>query len=163
MIYSNGGTIGRSFAPTASNVQQLAESGGDATGPGQAVQTLSLRYPRVVGAGSIAPSQLLNAPGSAGLPQQNANNPLIEAILRAVMGGFGTPQQTAPSALGGQSFPNVPSPRVTPGVDEGSQAPLVSRPPYVPPVQTRGGTEPGDVRPVPPGKRQGPDNYPERF
>jgi hypothetical protein len=92
--------IGQSFAPMGDPTQRpQADAGGQ--GPQEAIKILNLRMPKVAGAGAPAPQQLLNGMGSAGLPQQNANNPMIEAILRAVLGHLSPQMQAAPSAMGG--------------------------------------------------------------
>lgn len=65
----------------------------------QAIQTLSLRIPRTVGAGSAAPGQLLNSPGGSALGGNVNSAALLEQIRRMLFGGganFGTP--TAPGA-----------------------------------------------------------------
>lgn len=113
--------IGQTFAPLPSGdpneeLRRRQQGGGPLSNVGQAIKTLSLRIPRVVGAGSIAPSQLLNGPGAAGLPQ--GGNPIIDAILRGVLGNYTPPQQVAPSALGG-GLGAIPTPHVIPGFDEG--------------------------------------------
>lgn len=160
--------IGQSFAPLGDPTQQRPSAGGANTaGPQEAIRVLNLRMPRVFGAGAPAPAQLLTSPGSAGLPQQNAHNPLIEAILRAVMGGFGGGPQVAPSAPGGmppggmsQGMPGGGAPAPSPTIP----APAVH---YQPNPPGRGGTAgpnpplPREDRPTP-GRRQGPDNYPGR-
>src|SRR5690242_3696958 len=105
--------IGQTFAPLWDPAQQrpAGPTGGD--GPSQAIQTLSLRIPRVVGAGSIAPSALLTSPGSGGLPTENMS-PLLQQILQAVLGRVTPQTQSAPTAMGGFTPSNLPPPKVTP-------------------------------------------------
>lgn len=114
--------IGQTFAPTGGDPTQRPSG---PSGAQDAIKILNLRYPRVQGAAAPAPQALLEGAGSAGLPQQNAVNPTIEAILRAVLGGqFSAPQPHAPSAPGGM-MPNAvaPPPSVQTGGQTGGQAP----------------------------------------
>lgn len=159
--------LGQTFAPLGDPTQQRPGGGpGSPTSAvGQAIQTLSLRYPRVQGAAAIAPNALLTSPGSAGLPQQGIN-PVLDAILRGILGNYsparqvapsapggmmgGITMQSAPSAMGGQPSVTLPTPRVTPGFGE-SQATQTERPPYTPPPA-----------PLHPGPRTGPPEFPER-
>jgi hypothetical protein len=131
--------IGQTFAPLGDPTQQQGPGGpgGPGGNVGQAIQTLSLRYPRVVGAGSPIPQALLEGQGSAGLPQ--GGNPIIDAILRGILGNFRPSMQTAPSAQGGMTPQvKVPTPVFTPiNPSEG----LSERPPYTPPAPTRPGPE----------------------
>lgn len=81
----------------------------------QAIQTLSLRIPRVVGAGSIAPGQLLNGAGGFG----NGSNPnaaaILEEIRRRLFGGnqSGAPSQP-PHGQFGPAVPHPPPPGAPP-------------------------------------------------
>jgi len=62
--------IGISFSPGQSDQQQQQGTGGSPSGAPplqQALQLLSLRLPRVLGANALAPSALLNASGASGL------------------------------------------------------------------------------------------------
>jgi len=131
--------IGQSFAPLGSPNQNRPGGPEGTGGVGQAISTLNLRYPRVQGAAAIAPSALLNSPGSAGLSQ--GINPTLAAILQAVLGRI-TPQQSAPSAPGGMTPGSIPPPRVVPIVP-GSEG-LTTRPPYTPPAQPLGPRTPPD-------------------
>jgi len=132
--------IGQTFAPLPTGdpndeIRRRQGAGGPLNNVGQAIRTLSLRIPRVVGAGSIAPSQLLNSPGSGGLPQSGIN-PVIDAILRGVLGNYTPPQQTAPSAPGGQTYPNIPPPQIIPGLDDSRSGGREISGSYTPPPQT---------------------------
>jgi len=118
--------IGQSYAPLGDPTQQRPSGMSPQGGPQQAIKILNLRMPRVQGAAAPAPAALLNSPGSGGLPQppmmggpqggpsQQPTNPILDAILRAVLGGYQPPQQSAPSAPGGgvPSSPNLPVPAV---------------------------------------------------
>ena len=115
--------IGQSFAPIGDpNMQRPSGGpGGIAPGAQEAIKVLNLRIPRVAGAGAPAPQALLEGGGSGALPQQ-PNNPIIQAILQAVLGHFAPQQQSAPSAMGGgmpgtpgplgQSGPQLPNPKI---------------------------------------------------
>lgn len=93
--------LGQSFAPLGDPMQQQRPSGpGGPGGAQEAIKILNLRMPRVAGAGAPAPQALLEGAGSAGLPQQQ-NNPVINAILAAVLGHFQPQLQAAPTAMGG--------------------------------------------------------------
>src|SRR6185503_7874749 len=85
----------------------------------QAIQTLSLRIPRTVGAGSPIPGQLLNAPGGSALGGNPNAAALLEQIRRMLFGGgganFGHPGGPVPTG-GGVPPGGMPgAPRVTPG------------------------------------------------
>lgn len=92
----------------------------------QAIQLLSLRLPRVVGANGLAPGPLLNAPGGMG----GTGNPLLEALLRlAGMSGGSLPQQGTPMAAP-QSFGGASPTRIIPGEgDRRPGTPLLPPPP----------------------------------
>lgn len=99
----------------------------------QAIQLLSLRIPRVVGAAAPAPAALLNSPGSGGRP--DVHSAVLQSVLRTIM--------AQPEALGVSAPP--PSPVTVPPLDAppvATEAPA----PIVPP--TRGG-EPGPGAPPP--------------
>lgn len=136
--------IGQSFAPLGGDpMMRPGGQGGQGSGAQQAIQVLNYRMPRVAGAGAPAPQALLEGAGSAGLPQQNAMNPTIAAILQAVLGHMQPQQQQAPSAPGGQAPPpaQMPNPRINfqplPG---GTAGPNPQQPPQRPgpPVQRPG-------------------------
>jgi hypothetical protein len=100
--------IGQSFAPLGDPMnQQAGPGGGGLESPAQqAIKILNLRMPHFgANAPTPAPQALLNGAGSAGLPQPNANNPVLDAILKAVLGHFAPQQQAAPSAMGGGMAP----------------------------------------------------------
>ena len=102
--------LGQTFAPLFDPQGQKQAGPQGQTGAPQAIQTLNTRLPRVLGANAPAPAALLNSPGSAALPTDTMN-PVIEAILKAVLGHFSPQQMAAPSAPGGMSsVPPLPMP-----------------------------------------------------
>lgn len=132
--------LGLSFSPfnTAQpqNVQGAGQPGA-APSAQDAIRVLSLRLPRVVGAGALAPGPLLNAPGGAAFGGSGFN---LEQLLQLLFGqrpgqmGIepGTMRQpmTSPmgSLFGGAMMPQPGLPM--PGPDRG-KAPA----PYVQPGQ----------------------------
>lgn len=123
--------FGYSFMPgqNGDQAQQRPQAGG---GPQSAIQMLSLRLPRVLGAQAMAPGALLNSQGGGGMP-----DPMLQAILRlaGMAGNRGTmapqagigPEQMMPfqppqqqAGFGDQSAPGPMTPRVIPG-EEGQQ------------------------------------------
>jgi hypothetical protein len=137
------------------------------TGVQEAIQVLSLRLPKTVGARAIAPGALLNAQGSGG-------NPRIDSVVSQVLGryfptgdpggasapmvpssappggGYGgsfTPGQIAPETPLSEIFPNVArAPRIMP-MGDGAPPPIT---PEGPPVG------PGTRTPVPPPSQPPP-------
>lgn len=99
----------------------------------QAIQMLSLRLPRVVGANGLAPGPLLSAPGGMGQPGGDAAlNPLLQALLRlaGMSGGGGSMAPGGPSIGPG----TAPMARVTPGEGETRPGPQL-----MPPMPPSGG------------------------
>ena len=79
--------IGTSFAPT--NGDRQANGNGGPDGIQRAIQTLSLRLPRIVGRGAIAPASLLS--GGAG-----AGNPLMAVLASLLRQSAVAPNQVNP-------------------------------------------------------------------
>jgi hypothetical protein len=83
--------LGMSFAP---NDDPTAQRRGPSPAPIQeAIRVLSLQMPRVIGANSPNPAALMSQMsgqmnGGQGLGGPTSN-PIIEQLLRALMGGFG--------------------------------------------------------------------------
>lgn len=156
--------LGVSFLPSRQNPQDPT-----LTTPGSAVKptisplntawnVLSLRLPKFLGARSLAPQELLNAPGAGGaagaLPPSmsagaggspvsggtdsggfNPDSALFEAAVRAML-GVGS---TAGTGFGDLGTPEVP--RLIPGVDEkGSSGDIITAPPIAsaPPITDDG-------------------------
>lgn len=135
--------LGISFAPDSGSQQNSQKP----TPVQQAIQTLSLRIPRVVGAGSLAPQGLLTAPGGGGLSGNPNAAAFLEELRRRLFGGGGqfptaSPPITAPSGPktvdpgssqpqpgSGQPAMPFPAPTVTPG-DDGPK--VVDEPPAAP-------------------------------
>lgn len=161
--------LGRTFAPLFDPSQRQPQGGPQGQdGAQQAIQTLTTRLPRVVGAGAPAPQALLTSPGSGGLPSENIS-PVIQAILQAVLGHFSPQQQSAASAQGGMMpqslIPNVkyqypgpgPGTPPPPGGDSGAEPP----PPQPAPEPLPRYGQPGDTREDRQTRqgKQGTDNY----
>jgi hypothetical protein len=99
--------IGQSFAPLGNGMPAKPDGGGVAPGAQQAIKVLNLRLPRVVGSGAPAPGALLNAQGASGLPSAGTN-PMLEALIHAVMGGYAPATGAGPTP--GASGPSSPLP-----------------------------------------------------
>jgi hypothetical protein len=116
--------LGVSFMPGQGGQQQNAQK---PTPLQTAIQTLSLKIPRVVGAGSGAPQALLQGAGGGGLGNPNAAS-VLEAIRRMLFGGGmpGAPQMpTAAPQLPQGRFGTMPMPRYA---EPGGGAPEPSAP-----------------------------------
>jgi hypothetical protein len=124
-------TFGLSFTPgQPQNGQQSGQQGGQPRGNvspvQQAIQTLSLRIPRVVGAGGLAPQALLTAQGGSALGNPNSAS-VLEEIRRRLFG-------PAPTATPGTYTPPNPPPYVpTPSWNPPTLSPSPTRPSYPPP------------------------------
>lgn len=120
-------SMGVSFVPSGQGDPMNRQQQGQAPGAPplqQAIQMLSLRLPRVVGANALAPGQLLNAPGGMG----GSGNPLLEALLR--LAGMGGGQgQPGMGAQGLPSFSGSTLPRFGAGDEQQRPAPSVQPPP----------------------------------
>jgi len=124
----------------------------------QAIQTLSLRIPRTVGAASGVPQQLLTSGGGSMLGNPNAAA-LLEQLRRFFMGGgnLGTPGGPVPPGgappMGG--LPGAPIPpgggapggpppvRLPPRIDVGDPTPGQAPANDPPPAQPMGGVPSG--------------------
>jgi hypothetical protein len=101
--------LGQSFAPLP---EQAPNGQNGRSGPispvQEAIQTLNLRMPRVLGAGAPAPAPLLNSMGSAGLPMAEGmqDNPLLAAFLRMISGGFGSATGMMPGHTAATAAPS---------------------------------------------------------
>jgi len=87
--------LGLTFSPTATTDPTKAQR--DPNAPVQeAIRTLSLRIPKVLGARGMAPAPLLNGPGAAGV--MNPQGMDLERLLRMLFGQMTgqTPAQSAP-------------------------------------------------------------------
>lgn len=99
--------LGQRFAPLPGDdpTRRPQNTPGGPISPVQeAIRTLSLRLPRVQYAGSPVPRALLTNPGMPGLPTPSptpnaqGENPIMEALLRIIRGGFGGSQDIVPNA-----------------------------------------------------------------
>lgn len=166
--------FGVSFMPTPQNGGETGRP--TAVEPVQeAIKILSLRLPKVVGGGAIAPAPLLNAPGAGGnplgrsalaqqrfAPQPSAGgigglspevlNQLIEVLSRRPP--MPTPFGAPPSAPPSPSFGSIPQPKITIGDESRNPTPRPSTPsPQPPSVPTV--TLPSN--PTPPAPPPAPD------
>lgn len=117
--------IGVSFVPAAGKDSRQVDAQDSAVQ--QAIQVLSLRLPRVVGAQGLAPSTLLNAAGGAALTGAGGNvDRIVDQIINRIM-----PEGAQPGPV-----PTVPTPRVVPGGQPGQPGqpptPGVPMPPRMP-------------------------------
>ena len=142
--------IGQSFAPLGDKTRPQSGGPGGSGGPQEAIQVLNMRMPRFPGAGAPAPQALLQGAGSAGLPQQSIN-PVIQAILKAILGRFSPQQQAAPSAQGGMVPGGNLQPTGQPGGFEspGLQSPMPSFQMPTPALHYQEPSAPGGI-PLPP-------------
>ena len=134
----------------------------------QAIQMLSLRLPRVLGAQGLAPSALMQAPGGAGLGAP----PQLEQILQALFGfGLRSPSLAPSGLVGGQAPPMRPSaPPPLPRIEAGVRGPAIpGQRPGVPPLPNSGGWPPASpTLPTPaytpvPGRPRGYGNAPDNW
>src|SRR5262245_8106566 len=141
MMPPDTGSIGLSFTPTAQN-QAQQQAFGSSNPVQDAVKILSLKVPTVVGAQSLAPAGLLNAPGAGGLP----GGLNLDDLLKKLFAAGGGPASLPPGFGGTPGITGAPSPpslmpRITPGTPPPSGAPPSRLP-------GPGGT---DIVTVPPG------------
>jgi hypothetical protein len=126
--------IGISFLPSADAAEQGPRQGNMEGDLGQALQILSLRLPRILGAHSISPPGLMNAQGAAGAGGFNPMQAVIQALLAAGGGGGGQGMgggAQGPMGIGGQLGPTAPPPpRIIPG---GGDVPIGPEQPVAPP------------------------------
>jgi len=140
--------LGLSFAPGQDEMTQRQNGAGPSTSPIQeAIRVLSLRMPRVLGASSPAPAALLSGPGSQGLGG-HPGNPIIEQLLRALLGG-----QTSGGPMDGLPGGAMIAPPMMPG--PGPMGGGMSGPPLIPGFKF--GEQPG---PFPPGMPSGGTSSP---
>ncbi len=162
-----GDGFGVSFSPGQQGGQGQAQGAGRPSPVQQAIQTLSLKLPRVAGAGSVAPDALLNSAGGGQLGGPTDAASMLEAIKRMLFGNQGgQPGQMHNLPMPGrQAAPGGTMPGPNPG---GFQAP--EPPPYLTPhiAPTEGKPEPPpspaglqSTPTVDPGitKQTGPDEW----
>lgn len=118
--------LGASFAPTNDNALD-AKRRGSLEGLPQAIQILSMRMPRFLGARGIAPEQLLNAPGAQGadpfLPA------VIQTMLQTLAPGADQDGGGSPFSGAGITGPVVRNPKVKPGIENPPGDPSFMGPP----------------------------------
>lgn len=151
-------TLGISFSPFGDNDPSKRPQG--APTPQQAIQVLSYRYPRVVGASSPAPAALLNGRGSAGLPGGGMD---LEQLLAMLFGARRPemPQRMEPD-LGRMQLPGL-----QPSAPAAPSQPPAPGPRTPAPNPGVGFVDPGDMSPSDPfGSQNRPsppiDRVPER-
>lgn len=127
--------MGISFLPGGQDDDDPLKKGQSAADRYQtAIKILSLRLPRFVGQGAIAPAPLLNASGSQGQRQMvMGGQPVQQAFAQMA----GLPSQTTPNvpfgSLPGMVSPNASqAPRIIPGLGSTPPPP----PPAPPPIPT---------------------------
>jgi len=138
-----GDPFGVSFSPVGQGQGgNQAQNAAQQTPVQQAIQTLSLRIPRTVGAGSIAPGQLLNAAGGSGLGGNPDAASMLEMIKRML---FGQPGQmgTGPQMPRSPGQPTPGQTNFTPHFTpiEGTGAPAQPPTPPTPAAAPLPGTE----------------------
>lgn len=156
--------LGYSFQPGVNGNGQ-ARNGSGPQAPRnpvqEAIQMLSLRYPKVFGARAIAPAPLLTSPGGMGQPAARGNvSAQALAILAGVPSGTGMPSMPAPMIpppplsspppMALSPAPSIPPPifRVPDRTDPGRRGPEpIFEPPFSP-QQT--GEGPWQGTPLPP-------------
>ena len=95
----------------------------------QAIQTLSLRLPRVVGSQALAPSALLHGAGSAGLSGSGSVDAIVQSVLKRMLPQAGSQTtQPAPAAPGMPQAPAVSGAQTGAPVLAGMPAPAASAP-----------------------------------
>jgi hypothetical protein len=144
--------LGISFSPFGQQPQsggQGGQSGAPAPTPQSAIQMLSFRTPRTVGANSPIPGGLLNAPGGAAFgggggqfgPAGGNLEQLLALLFGRMRGGVGALPE-GPQAMGGGigtpgpmpwdvtgPGPVIAPPKVRPGVGEPEPGPQITTPP----------------------------------
>lgn len=143
--------FGVSFSPANQQSGNTQQQQGRPTPVQQAIQTLSLRIPRVAGAGSLAPQALLNSPGGANVGGPVDAASMLEQIKRMLFGN----QQPGQIGTGpdlprdnGGSAPMPPSPMDPGGRGMPVPGPGGFTPPWQPPPQQPGA--PPEAPPAPP-------------
>jgi len=139
--------LGISFSPFGDDKGPNADPRAPQVSPQEAIRVLSLRVPRVVGAGSPIPSQLLNAPGGAAFGGGGGNGMGgLEELLAMLFGqrrqgavSPGLPIDQSPGgSLTGGIFPGM-----QPGAgDAPAPQPTPAPPPKFTPVQPPSAPEP---------------------
>lgn len=125
--------LGQSFAPLGNDPQQRPQGGIGGSPIQEAIRTLSLRVPRWTGGGTApAPQALLQSPGMGGMPgMSGTENPIMQALMRMIQGGFGGGMPSMMSQGGPQMPGGMPLPppkvqfaeRPAPDVDPNPQTP----------------------------------------
>ena len=88
-------SLGLTFAPTAAAQQDDKMRQGSPLQ--QAIQVLSLRLPRIMGARPIAPQQLLGAQGAAGGSPYGNPSAIVQQIMQQILGGKTPPVGVPPT------------------------------------------------------------------
>jgi hypothetical protein len=165
--------LGISFSPFAQQPNGASQTGYNPSAPASpqdAIRTLSLRLPRVVGASAPAPQALLNSPGSAAFGAAGNNLDQLMAQLfgpnRRLLPGGGTFNERPPQGdlglgglfgmgSGGAASPNATGSGYQPPMpwDTGASGPLPGFTFEKPP------TGEGDAN-VPPPPLRGPNGEP---
>ncbi len=124
--------IGVSFVPSTPNQTGTSGSNAAVTPLQQAIQFLSLRLPKILGQGAIAPAATMTAAGGAGLPADAGG---VEAFLRNLIqqaGQSGRPGSTAPTMAAALPSNYAPTTPAVPGATPTAPTPAIP-PPEPPP------------------------------
>lgn len=110
--------LGVSFAPTTENAQQNAQRPPELLP--QAIQILSLRLPRVLGAQAPSSDALLRG-GGGGQENSSVVSAVVQSVLQSVLGSTPPPAPSAPGAAAG-GIPSSPSALSAPTEAQGVQS-----------------------------------------
>jgi hypothetical protein len=107
----------------------------------EAIRVLSLRLPKVVGSGAVAPSQLLQSRGSG-------SNPTADSVVQQVLQRM-FPQAAPPSASQQPAAPMMPTPPSAPSMPFSAPPPVSPfTPPPPPSPPPSGGIDGGGLPPA---------------
>jgi len=123
--------IGYAFSPVFNNADPREGASGPPNSFQGPIQTLSFRYPRVIGAQALSPEGLLRGAGGTGIAGVNAA--ALESIMRAL----------------GLSVPGAS--RVLAGFENGGEPGIVGYPSRNPTPRVVVGQGPGSTAPAQPG------------
>lgn len=100
--------FGLSFSPGAGGANGQPQAGQKPSPVQTAIQTLSLRIPRVAGASAFTPQSLLTSPGGSALGGDPNSAALLEHLRRLLFGGPSAPSMAGPDQGPSQGQPSNP-------------------------------------------------------